>query len=263
MRDSICEILSPIESFGEAVTAYLAASISHHGRPERTFGDGETAGYDPAWFAPIRNLDPLVGMARLVDLTRAWCPRAFEPGPPEATLPDDPAVQHFFAGVVMLGDWLGSDTKVFAYVEDRDDPMPRARARATRIVAARFLATEGLRPACRTEFDVFDTPDRKFVPRAAQVAVSALPVPAANRASLTVLEAETGSGKTEAAIHRFAQLFHWKRSPGSAAKRSRVARSREDGDERARRRVSEGGRVVSVGWERATRSLDRCASTCR
>ena len=55
----------------------------------------------------------------------------------------------------------------------------------------------------------------------------------------------------------------WKRSPGSAAKRSRVARSREDGDERARRRVSEGGRVVSVGWERATRSLDRCASTCR
>jgi len=62
---------------------------------------------------------------------------------------------------------------------------------------------------------------------------------------------------------KLASAYAWKRSPGSAAKRSRVARSREDGDERARRRVSEGGRVVSVGWERATRSLDRCASTCR
>jgi hypothetical protein len=68
---------------------------------------------------------------------------------------------------------------------------------------------------------------------------------------------------SHASFERIGHAVGWKRSPGSAAKRSRVARSREDGDERARRRVSEGGRVVSVGWERATRSLDRCASTCR
>jgi len=36
----------------------------------------------------------------------------------------------------------------------------------------------------------------------------------------------------------------WKRSPGSAAKRSRIRRSRDRQDERARRRMSEGGRAV-------------------
>jgi hypothetical protein len=41
-----------------------------------------------------------------------------------------------------------------------------------------------------------------------------------------------------------ARTIEWKRSPGSAAKRSRIRRSRDRQDERARRRMSEGGRAV-------------------
>lgn len=205
VQDAILDLLAPIGGFGDAAEAYLAASISHHGRPEK-IGDGDTSGFDPVVFAPARGLVPLHGMKRLVDLTRRWCPAAFEAGPPDAELPDVAAVQHFFAGIVMLGDWLGSDSRVFEFVEDGGDPMPLARERAARIVRDRFLSIGSLRGHCLADFAVFDTPATRFVPRPAQVATSAQPLPR-GEPSLTVLEAETGSGKTEAAIHRFAQLF--------------------------------------------------------
>lgn len=207
LTTSLLELLAPLEAFGESWDSYLAASISHHGRPEKIGVEGSAAGFDPTVFAPARGLVPIDGMRRLLDLTRQWCPRAFQPAPQEAQLPDRAAVQHFFAGVVMLGDWLGSDTKVFAYADTREDPMPRARSRAREIVQARFLAPNAWRAKCRTDFGVFDGAAGPFTPRPAQEAVDGLPLPPHERASLTVLEAETGSGKTEAAIHRFSQLF--------------------------------------------------------
>jgi len=85
--------------------------------------------------------------------------------------------------------------------------MPIARARATRLISERFLAAETLRGACRIDYGVFDRPPVRFEPRPAQSAMDEIPVAAPTEASLTVLESETGSGKTEAAIHRFAQLF--------------------------------------------------------
>jgi CRISPR-associated endonuclease/helicase Cas3 len=208
LTERLIAMLSPLEVFGSEWASFLAASISHHGRPEKIgASDGDSTGFDPSVFEPSRGLDPLSGMQRLIDFTRVWCPEAFEPGPPEAELPEPASVGHFFAGIVMLADWLGSDKSVFAFVDDREDPMPRARKRAAEIVRARFLAIDALRSRCRTDYGVFDSPDRRFIPRPAQEVVDALPLPSDERATLTVLEAETGSGKTEAAIHRFAQLF--------------------------------------------------------
>lgn len=205
---AIAEILGPLDVFGEATFSYLAASISHHGRPEKIGEHGSSVGFDARVFEPARGLDPLAGMKRLFELTRRWCPEAFTVGPPEAELPDSAEAQHFFAGIVMLADWLGSDKRVFAFVDELDeDPMPRARRRAQELVRERYLAVDPLRATCRTDFDVFGSVDRPFHPRPAQAVVDSLPLPAAGAASLTVLEAETGSGKTEAAIHRFAQLF--------------------------------------------------------
>lgn len=208
ITDAIANVLAPLDVFGESCFSYLAASISHHGRPEKIGLDGSSVGFDARVFDPSRGLEPLAGMARLFALTRRWCPEAFEVGPPEAELPDSAEAQHFFAGIVMLADWLGSDKRVFAFVDDLDeDPMPRARARAKELMRDRFLAIDPIRSTCRDDFDVFGTVERPFEPRPAQAVVSSLPLPRAGDPSLTVLEAETGSGKTEAAIHRFAQLF--------------------------------------------------------
>ena len=198
LKDRIVSLLSPLEAFGEPWGNYLLASISHHGRPERIRLDP----FDPKVFAPARGLDPLAGMARLFALAQRWCPRAFEPG---GSLPTSAAVEHFFAGLVMLGDWLGSDKAVFPFTDDLTaDPMPRARERAARLVRDRFLSVDALRPPARIDFGVFGS---SFEPRPAQSVLDSLPLPPTDRGSLTVLEAETGSGKTEAAIHRFAQLF--------------------------------------------------------
>ena len=113
---AIAEILGPLDVFGEATFSYLAASISHHGRPEKIGEHGSSVGFDARVFEPARGLDPLAGMKRLFELTRRWCPEAFTVGPPEAELPDSAEAQHFFAGIVMLADWLGSDKRVFAFV---------------------------------------------------------------------------------------------------------------------------------------------------
>ncbi|MCB9656968.1 MAG: CRISPR-associated helicase Cas3' [Sandaracinaceae bacterium] len=202
--DQLLDVLAPLASFGSAWGPYLAASISHHGRPERI---GDATGFDPAWFEAAHGLDPVDGMRRLMRAVERWYPNAFDTAIPDLELPDQPAAQHFFAGLVMLADWLGSDARVFEYAQDTSDPMPLARERAARVVQARFLAPAGLRAACRADYEVFSTPDAVFVPRPAQCVVSELPIPSVGEATLTVLEAETGSGKTEAALHRYAQLF--------------------------------------------------------
>lgn len=208
VSDQVVTAIAPVECFGEVWANYLAASISHHGRPEKIGErDGDATGFNPQEFAPAFGLDPIAGMARLVERAREWCPEAFESAAPYHELPESPAAQHFFAGLVMLADWIGSDRRVFQYAEDRSDPMPLARERAAEVVRSRFLAVDTLRPACRADYSVFSLPGNAFVPRAAQSVVTSLPLPASNEASLTILEAETGSGKTEAAIHRFAQLF--------------------------------------------------------
>lgn len=206
--DQVRALLGPLSSFGEFVGGYLAAAISHHGRPEQIGGAGDATGLDPAWFQPAHGLEPLAGMSRLLASVQRWCPDAFGCALGHHELPDNPAAQHLFAGLVMLADWLGSDVRVFEYASDGSDPMPLARERARDVVRARFLAVSDLRPACRADYGVFSTHEAVFVPRPAQRAVAALPLPQPDEATLTILEAETGSGKTEAALHRFAQLFH-------------------------------------------------------
>ncbi len=205
VRRRILEILAPLGVFGDLWPSYLAASISHHGRPEKIGDAGPSSGFDPLVFAPAHGLDPLEGMRRLVARVQGWWPRAF--GRDGLRLPESPPAAHFFAGVVMLADWLGSDADVFAHAEDREDPMLRARGRADAVVRDRFLDVRRLRKATRTDFDVFAAAGGRFVPRPAQAALDSIAVPSGSQGSLVVLESETGSGKTEASVHRFAQLF--------------------------------------------------------
>ncbi|MCX4244420.1 CRISPR-associated helicase Cas3' [Paraliomyxa miuraensis] len=178
----------------------LVAAIGHHGRP----GSFSMMRLDPRAWAPGSWGDPFDAISNLHQATRRWFPAAYETG--ASPLPSTPAFQHGFAGLVMLADWLGSDTTYFPYSEeDEADRMPLARQRAAAAAHAIGVDVTACRGALGTTAPSFESIS-DFDPRPAQQASLELPVDP--RGSLTVLEAETGSGKTEAALARFMRLFH-------------------------------------------------------
>jgi CRISPR-associated endonuclease/helicase Cas3 len=124
--------------------------------------------------------------------------------PVKNQLPATPAFVHLFAGLIQLADWLGSDSRdgLFAYSQAGEDRVHRSRQRAQHAAHAIGLESqtwrENLHQSPPQFPDVFGVP----APRAMQTSVAD---PALGQ--LVVLEAETGSGKTEAALWRFARLF--------------------------------------------------------
>lgn len=186
----------------DAALQLLVAAIGHHGRPHpcepppnfnRSVWSGSPFG------------DPFHGIAELVAVTRRWFPRAFEGG--GAKLPPNPAFQHFYAGLVMLADWLGSHREMFPYSEALDvDRMAFARAAALTALLEVGLDVDAPRRALGYGRPDFATISPHTTPQPAQAKTAELLLEAGG--SLTILEAETGSGKTEAALLRFAQLFH-------------------------------------------------------
>lgn len=102
----------------------------------------------------------------------------------------------------MLADWLGSHRAFFPFSNGHDpDRMAFARQAARKAVAAVGLAVAKTRAAVR----VAQAPFARmfpFVPNPMQDAVGSL-----TGSRLAIIEAETGSGKTEAALWRFKQLF--------------------------------------------------------
>ena len=117
-------------------------------------------------------------------------------------MPDAPALAHLFAGVVALADQLGSDDEAFEY-EPKPDPHYIERARR---IAIDTVRSKGFRrihwPAGIAAADIGTLFDHSE-PRPSQRAVSAAPLDR----PLLILESETGSGKTEAAVLRFAALW--------------------------------------------------------
>lgn len=201
-RDRLCEAL-PFEDLvawgggGEAAFGLLVAAISHHGRPERVGGR-----HQQSWWRRRGGLDPFEGIAELVGRVRAWFPLAFTPEGP--SLPEGAPSQHLFSGLVMLADWLGSDQRIFPFAVDEGDRMSFARAAAARALREIGLDAAGARATLGAAPPPFETLFG-FPPRNAQAQVAALPCAAPG--SVTILESETGSGKTEAALYRFLRLF--------------------------------------------------------
>ncbi|MDO8458508.1 MAG: CRISPR-associated helicase Cas3' [Burkholderiaceae bacterium] len=197
--------IAEIVSWGdEAVCELLQASISHHGRP---LGENHAQQTALIW-KPVLDksgvvlYDPAVTMARMGDRLQQSYPLAFTAC--HRPLPDQPAFAHLFAGLVQLADWLGSDTreKFFPYTvpgEDRIQTAPERAAYAVRTIGLDVnlwrneLCSQP--PAFNTAFGVGDA--RPMQLTAADLSLG----------NIVVLEAETGSGKTEAALWRFVQLF--------------------------------------------------------
>ncbi len=183
---------------GSAAIQLLVASVSHHGRPIRCEPPPTWDDFAPHW-RPTDFHDPKAELSRLAQSLRRTLPGAF--GPVSEPLPDGPRFIHFFAGLVQLADWLGSDTRFFPYADAGDaDRSVFARSAAMRACEEIGIDARPSRARQRgLDFaETFSVP----LPRPMQLAAGD-----AESGPLVIVEAETGSGKTEAALWRYRSLF--------------------------------------------------------
>lgn len=191
--------LDAIEPWAANGRYLLAIILGHHGEPP----DFEaTNPFGPLW-TPTPERDPVAGVGALVAAARQGWPAAFEAGgPPLPDLVERAPFWHAFLGLLQLADWLGSDVAADAFPFSEAGAPPRiegSRARSRDLMVSLGLDPMRLRQALPASFDFSAV--SPYPPSPFQLAVAKLPGP------IVVLEAETGSGKTEAALWRFARLF--------------------------------------------------------
>lgn len=212
--DPICAAL--IDALGlDRIAAWLPpgdpglfdAAFAHHGRPWglRRLGFGLTDVRNAAAHWRLTPDDPIARLGPMRVALDTWFGSAFEAAP---VLPTAPAFQHIFAGLLMLADWLGSNPaeSFFPFADGREPnrmafALERARSvlRETGLDASRFRTGE--RRVGASFATAFADGRPSFEPRPIQRET------AAAAAKILILESETGSGKTEAALWRFAELF--------------------------------------------------------
>ena len=187
-----CNTIREMVQWGSALEPLLAGMFAHHGRPANPPTD-PTSGDWPQ----MRHYDWQEEAQVMATALRGWFPLAFESDARE--LPDEPPFHHLVAGFAALADWIGSDTQFFSYMEpfNIDYAQHSRRMAAVAVQALGQAGSVGERPSPTFEkLTGFDKPNP------AQEIVGAIEA----TARLVILEAETGSGKTEAALWRFAQL---------------------------------------------------------
>ena len=181
------------------------AILAHHGSLPQI----HDVRIEPSLWNATSDYDPVASLSELAETMRRMMPEAFTDGHPEP-LPVEPRFQHAFAGLVTLADWIGSDDTVFR-VPNAGAPTGPDRVPWARKEAKRVLRRYGIDPAEARSAATAATADFKSLfparaaPRPAQRAF--LDGPPAKPGQITILEAETGSGKTEAALIHFVRLF--------------------------------------------------------
>ena len=182
---------------GETASSLFVATLSHHGEPLNLEGGPSR---NPSMWQAYGGLDPKACVERIGGLARAWFPAAFAQDAPP--LPSAPEFQHMFLGLCTLADWLGSDETRFKFqAAPQDDYIATARRQAKAIVREVGL------DIAEQRVGFGDTPDFadlfNLSPNAIQRAAYDVPLDE----PLAIIESETGSGKTEAALWRFARLY--------------------------------------------------------
>ena len=195
------EILTWDNDGGNTASAMFVAAMSHHGEPLNLFDTKEP---NPAVWEPFRGMSPEVYVRRLSGLVRRWFPAALTQN--RQPLPSAPSFQHMFLGLCTLADWIGSDEHHFKFLDEpRDDYIQVARERAAAAMETIGLDVSEQRrmstgvPDFPDLFDIAESPP----PNAIQQAVYETQL----NEPLLVIESETGSGKTEAALWRFARMY--------------------------------------------------------
>jgi CRISPR-associated endonuclease/helicase Cas3 len=190
----------PVEemsTWGESCYRLLIASISHHGRP---LVDGPQGWNRNIWRPVPDAYDPADTLREAAERGLQLFPQAFEAG--SGPLPAAPVFSHLFAGYVQLADWLGSDTRFFPYTEAGEDRAATARDRADKAIAVIGLDAEDWRSQLTARNPAFADAFHVPKPHPMQAAMGDPTL-----GPLVILESETGSGKTEAALWHYVHLF--------------------------------------------------------
>ncbi|GAB4356600.1 MAG: CRISPR-associated helicase/endonuclease Cas3 [Immundisolibacter sp.] len=179
----------------------LYVIFSHHGRPVQPPDD-----FPVHLWRKKKDYDPLRAAAECADAIRSAFPGTEGAQP----LPDNPMFMHGLLGVLTLADWIGSDERFFPLYAVGMPPEPEVEesrmARARNALECIGLAARAPR-ACSFE-QAFG-----FPPNPVQKKMLERRLPD-ETGSLSILEAETGSGKTEAALSWFLRLCQAKRVDG-------------------------------------------------
>lgn len=175
---------------------FLLATFGHHGRPVTP-----QSSFSSRLWEPNECRDPVAGLRELATRLSAWFPLGFEEARP---FPSVPALQHAFNGLLTLADWLGSNRLFFEFAQAEDAYIETARRQAANAVEKTFLDPTGPRAQLGADSVGFETIS-ELTPYDAQKICLEQPLHATG--GLTVLEAATGSGKTEAALARFVRLY--------------------------------------------------------
>ena len=184
---------------GNTASAFFAAALSHHGEPLNLY-DSKNA--NPAVWRSFGGLDTQTCVSRIGALVREWFPTAFELGGPP--LPPSPSFQHMFLGLCTLADWIGSDERHFPYEAEPDDVyFQKASQQARDAVEEIGLDISAQREDFEAVPDFSALFDIPHAPNAIQSAALKTPLDQ----PVVIIESETGSGKTEAALWRFARMY--------------------------------------------------------
>lgn len=176
---------------------HFAAVMAHHGRPlaafhqRATVDTGSWTGLVDEWWEKAGD-DPAARVVPVIEAVRARWPLAWESG---AALPDAPRFVALFAGLVTLADWLGSDTRRLPVGTPHGAARAPLRAEQVREAAAARGLWPIDTPACDFE-QAFGFAPHEFQREAARDDLG----------PVALIEAETGSGKTEAALWRWLAL---------------------------------------------------------
>ncbi|KFB69419.1 CRISPR-associated helicase Cas3' [Candidatus Accumulibacter vicinus] len=189
-------LIERICSWGTACDSLLIASISHHGRPIK-----DSPGSSPIfWKTQAGTYDPAAVLKAIAESALCLYPLAFQGGGED--LPGASAFGHLFAGLVQLADWLGSDTWFFKFSSPGEVRAVSAPKLADDAITTLGLDAEDWRNRLTATEPDFARAFGWFPPHPIQAAMGD-----ESLGPLVILESETGSGKTEAALWRYLKLF--------------------------------------------------------
>ena len=183
--------------------------LSHHGTGV-DLSKIRTEYSGPTLWAPTESLDPWSALEELNLLSRKFYPAAFEKSVP---LPKSHSFEHLFSGVLMLADWIASDRRFFPFCGEadwldtlrpplkEDEALDWSRRQAAKVLHHLHWNMDDLRPS---SFPSFES-QFGFAPNGVQKAIDELEL--RPDGGLYVLEAEMGSGKTEAALRLYTRLL--------------------------------------------------------
>lgn len=196
--------------WGDTVFDFLTCMCGHHGSfpmvIEEAANNHSIANQCAnLWSTNLPSgLSPFDGLASLAEHLQIWFPQAFHAEAP--ALPEFRPVQHLFTGLLMMADWIGSDEKFFPYASSNFNPtdyIQHARERASDALQTMRLDTSRIRSSVRFPTTFYEQFQMNPLPTQNLFEM----IPLSPGGSLVIVEAETGSGKTECALRHFIRLF--------------------------------------------------------